>query len=425
MALEIQEYVGGSFSAELVEDDHLLNSINLTEDDHDNTPIAPNSLMVDVEGIHAFPHATRNFTRYMPKCLKNSVPTWTHPYNRPLIKHHNEKNGKIIGRILNAEYKTKGTFSNTPALLFTVNVPGEDAKEDILNGTESTVSIGVIAHDVRCSICGQQLAGGESCGHERGVEYDGETCYWDIYSMEAKGLSYVVVPSDIYAKNRKIYPATETKSGDKTQITESLDETIKKGEQQMAEDNQKELTEAKATISDLEAKVSELTEAKTASEKKVAELTEANQALEAQVTELTEAKATLEEQAKQETALKEGLESALEEAKVARKDSLIEAMQALRKAAGKHELSVDDVKNRCEESISDAIFDLKEELSEKAAATPVAETLAPGSVQDPSLSEGEGEAKGTKEVKESNEFDHIDLQAGLSNLFQSVVSYHK
>ena len=152
MALEIQEYVGGSFSAELVEDDHLLNSMNLTEDDHDNIPIAPNSLMVDVEGIHAFPHATRNFTRYMPKCLKNSVPTWTHPYNRPLIKHHNEKNGKIIGRILNAEYKTKGTFSNTPALLFTVNVPGEDAKEDILNGTESTVSIGVIAHDVRCRI---------------------------------------------------------------------------------------------------------------------------------------------------------------------------------------------------------------------------------------------------------------------------------
>lgn len=42
MALEIQEYVGGGFSAELVEDDHLLNSMNLTEDDHDNIPIAPN-----------------------------------------------------------------------------------------------------------------------------------------------------------------------------------------------------------------------------------------------------------------------------------------------------------------------------------------------------------------------------------------------
>jgi len=427
MAMVIQEYCGDTpgISTSIVEDENLGVGLNVTEADN-TQPIDPNSINVDVEGIHAFPHATRNYTRYMPKCLKGSVPSWTNPYNRPLIKHHNEKDGKIIGRVLNADYITKNTFSGTPALLFTVNVPGEEAKNDIKNGTESTVSIGVIAHDVRCSICGQQLAGGEMCEHERGVTYDGETCYWDIHSMEAKELSYVIVPSDIYAKNRKIYAAT-TKSGEKTQITESLDDSIKKGEQpQMAtEDIQKELTEAKAKITTLEATVSELTEAKAASEKTVTELTEAKTALEKQVAELTEAKATLEQQAKDEAALKEGLESSLEETKVALKSSLAETVQALRKAAGKKELDAEAIKNRSEDSLNDAIMDLKEELGSIGESHQEDTTPDAGSVKDPTLQESEEESAGGVDVNESNENEKLDLEAGLSQLLTGMVSFHK
>ncbi len=427
MAMVIQEYCGDTpgISTSIVEDENLGVGLNVTEADN-TQPIDPNSINVDVEGIHAFPHATRNYTRYMPKCLKGSVPSWTNPYNRPLIKHHNEKDGKIIGRVLNADYITKNTFSGTPALLFTVNVPGEEAKNDIKNGTESTVSIGVIAHDVRCSICGQQLAGGEMCEHERGVTYDGETCYWDIHSMEAKELSYVIVPSDIYAKNRKIYAAT-TKSGEKTQITESLDDSIKKGEQpQMAtEDIQKELTEAKAKITTLEATVSELTEAKAASEKTVTELTEAKTALEKQVAELTEAKATLEQQAKDEAALKEGLESSLEETKVALKSSLAETVQALRKAAGKKELDAEAIKNRSEDSLNDAILDLKEELGSIGESHQEDTTPDAGSVKDPTLQESEEESAGGVDVNESNENEKLDLEAGLSQLLTGMVSFHK
>ena len=428
MAMFIQEFCGDNhgISTSIVEDENLGVGLNVTESGNSPLPIDPNSINVDVEGIHAFPHATRNFTRYMPKCLKNSVESWTNPYNRPLIKHHNEKNGKIIGRVLNAEYVTRQTFSGTPALLFTVNVPGEEAKNEIKNGTESTVSIGVIAHDVRCSICGQQLAGGETCEHERGVTYNGETCYWDIHSMEAKELSYVIVPSDIYAKNRKIYAAT-TKSGEKTQITESLDDSIKKGEQpQMAtEDIQKELTEAKAKITTLEATVSELTEAQKASEKTVTELTEAKSALEKQVAELTEAKATLEQQAKDEAALKEGLESSLEETKVALKNSLVETMQALRKAAGKKELDAETIKNRSEDSLNDAIMDLKEEMSSTEASHQASATPEAGSVKDPTLQEKEEEHASGVQVTESNENEKIDLEAGLSQLLSGMVSFHK
>ena len=428
MAMFIQEFCGDNhgISTSIVEDENLGVGLNVTESGSSQLPIDPNSINVDVEGIHAFPHATRNFTRYMPKCLKNSVESWTNPYNRPLIKHHNEKNGKIIGRVLNAEYVTRQTFSGTPALLFTVNVPGEEAKNEIKNGTESTVSIGVIAHDVRCSICGQQLAGGETCEHERGVTYNGETCYWDIHSMEAKELSYVIVPSDIYAKNRKIYAAT-TKSGEKTQITESLDDSIKKGEQKQmaAEEIQKELTEAKAKITTLEATVSELTEAQKASEKTVTELTEAKSALEKQVAELTEAKATLEQQAKDEAALKEGLESSLEETKVALKNSLVETMQALRKAAGKKELDAETIKNRSEDSLNDAIMDLKEEMSSTEASHQASATPEAGSVKDPTLQEKEEEHASGVQVTESNENEKIDLEAGLSQLLSGMVSFHK
>lgn len=438
MAMVIQEYAGSGFSTEIVEEENLLQDISLKESDETSSPVDPNSLMVDVEGIHAYPHATRNFTRYMPKCLKASVASWTTPYLRPLIKHHNEKDGHIIGRIINAEYKARDTFSGTPALLFTVNVPGEDAKADILNGTESTVSIGVIAHDVRCSICGQQLATGERCEHERGVSYDGETCYWDIHSMEAKELSYVIVPSDIYAKNRKMYSLA--KSGEQTQISECLDDKTEKGETRMSEDTTKALAEAKAKVSTLEAKVTELSEACKKSETTVAELTEAkgkleketsslketNDALQKELTALKEKASNLEAQRKEDAALREGLETALEEAKVARKGSLIETVQALRKAIGKKEMDAEAIKNRSEESLADTILDLKEELSEADKKNDHAEIAqAANSVSSPALAEeAENDPAKNQPLKETAE-KRIDLAAGFQDLLADIISYHK
>ena len=65
--------------------------------------------------------------------------------------------------------------------------------EQIKDGRLKTVSIGVIAHDVRCSICGEQVEiideyGNTACGHSKGNVYDDQVCYWKIYKMEAKEL---------------------------------------------------------------------------------------------------------------------------------------------------------------------------------------------------------------------------------------------
>ena len=340
MAMMIREYVDGEGFYSNIGDYH--EPLNITEADN-TSKVDPNSLMVDIEAIHAYPHVTRNYTRYMPKCLKESVPTWTQPYLRPLIKHHNEANGDIIGRVYNAEYKTKNTLSGTPALLFTVNVPNKQAKEDVQNGLLDTVSIGVIASDVRCSICGQQLAGGDMCEHERGVTYkvDGENklCTWDLYSIEAKEVSYVVVPSDIYAKNIAFYPASKTSK--KSNITESLDNTItNKGDKTMAEPENKDITlqEATAKVSELTAKVTELEEAKGKADAKVTELTEAKKASDDKVTELIKEKSALEKQVKEAAELKDGLENAVADTKAQLKESMINTLQAMRVVVGKNQI---------------------------------------------------------------------------------------
>lgn len=165
--------------------------------------LAPDSLMVDIEGIHEV--LTVNNNLYEADCLKKSVPRWTYPYERPVIMHHNEEDGTIIGRIKKAEFLEKSSRTNGPGLLFTTNIGNPKGIEGVKNGTLATVSIGAIVYDLRCSICGKNLAEEGECEHRKGVTYDDKLCYWIVKDMEPKELSYVIVPSDKYAHNVKVY----------------------------------------------------------------------------------------------------------------------------------------------------------------------------------------------------------------------------
>lgn len=211
MAIYLQEYFGAQ--------EKLINesfSTDLTES-HVQTYIDENSLMVDIEAIHS--KITRNCTYYSPTCLKDSVPYWTNPYEIPVIMHHNEKDGQIIGRVKSAEYTETDTRSGTSALILTANIGNEEGKKGIKDGTLSTVSIGVIAHELTCSICGANLAE-EACEHERGEYYEGKLCYWIINKMEPKEVSYVIVPSDKFAHNIRVYDAVKKK---KSEVKESME----------------------------------------------------------------------------------------------------------------------------------------------------------------------------------------------------------
>ena len=167
-----------------------------------SSAVSPNSINVDIEGIHSV--VTRNYTYYTPDCLKKSIPYWTSPYEKPVIMHHNDKDGIQIGRIKSVEYLEKSR-AGMPGLLFTVNIGDEAGIKGVKNGTLSTVSLGAIIHKATCSICGQNIASEGECEHKRGRYYDEKLCYWIMEDMEPKELSYVIVPSDKYANTVKIY----------------------------------------------------------------------------------------------------------------------------------------------------------------------------------------------------------------------------
>lgn len=167
-----------------------------------SSAMSPDSIMVDIEGIHSI--VTRNFTYYTPECLKKSAPYWTTPYERPVIMHHNDRDGVQIGRVKVAEFLEE-TRAKVPGLLFTCNIGDEAGIKGVKNGTLSTVSLGAVIHKATCSICGQNIAAEGECEHQRGRKYDGKLCYWLMEEMEPKELSYVIVPSDRYANTIRIY----------------------------------------------------------------------------------------------------------------------------------------------------------------------------------------------------------------------------
>lgn len=392
-----------------------------------NSVIDPNSIMVEIEGIHAAPFATRNYTRYTPNCLKKSVASWTNPYRRPLIKHHNEEDGEIIGRICEAKYITKNTRSETPALLFTVNIPGEQAKADVKSGLLETTSIGVIAHSVKCSICGQELANGETCEHERGAIYNGETCYWDIHEMEAKELSYVIVPSDMYAKNIDIYPATASNSKVKA-FAESLNQDLNltKGDiTDMPEDLKVKLQESEAKVTALTQEVTELKEAATQTSEKIAELEKTNsdlttvkESLEQELEGLKTEKDDLTQKMTEAAQMREGLEAQVAEVKAELKEALVQNFVTMREALGHSDVDVEAVKNRSEESIKDSISDLSKDFKESLTKKDKDISNLGNTLQNPSLKESEDK----KDVKE---VETVDLKEQFYNIFSDILNTHK
>lgn len=389
--------------------------------------IDPNSIMVEIEGIHAAPFATRNYTRYTPNCLKKSVASWTNPYRRPLIKHHNEEDGEIIGRICEAKYITKNTRSETPALLFTVNIPGEQAKADVKSGLLETTSIGVIAHSVKCSICGQELANGETCEHERGAIYNGETCYWDIHEMEAKELSYVIVPSDMYAKNIDIYPATASNSKVKA-FAESLNQDLNltKGDiTDMPEDLKVKLQESEAKVTALTQEVTGLKEAATQTSEKIAELEKTNsdlttvkESLEQELEGLKTEKDDLTQKMTEAAQMREGLEAQVAEVKAELKEALVQNFVTMREALGHSDVDVEAVKNRSEESIKDSISDLSKDFKESLIKKDKDISNLGNTLQNPSLKESE-------EKKDVKEVETVDLKEQFYNIFSDILNTHK
>ena len=206
-------------------------------------------IVVEIEAIHSEPYVTGNSTMYTVKGIQESIPKWTKPYNIPVIKHHNDSDGDIIGRVIDAKIKDSVLVPGTKALVLTADIIESEAKEGVRTGLLQTVSIGGRTNDVRCSICGADMKN-DPCDHIRGQVYEGQVCIWMINAVTPDEVSYVIVPSDKNAKNIKIHydDSADTKvsesAGNVREAQTELPDFIKGEEEVSISESQKEETEA-------------------------------------------------------------------------------------------------------------------------------------------------------------------------------------
>lgn len=331
-------------------------------------------LIVEIEAVHAYPFVTRNNTRYSFQGLEASLSEWTHPYNIPIIMHHNDQDGQIIGRAIDARLGDSERLIGSKALFITAEILDDDAQKNIKSGLLSTVSIGMTGHDVRCSICGQDLNEG-TCEHVRGEKYDGQTCCWDFISMSPIELSYVIVPSDKYAKNIKVYDNGEYEKQDHTpnnlsipqqgetgtniRANESMEKEKLTVEEPKTEVEGKESTEEVKTekVETPEVEKTETPEIK-GEEKteieelkgQIAELIKANETLATKVSNLTDDLLAYKSEARKETAsLIEG------------KEKLEEALKSVQEVKD----GFDAFKTESEEKVKTEIASMKESFEDK------------------------------------------------------------
>lgn len=438
---------------------------NLTEAaNHKNykSTIKKGHIIQIIEGIHAGP--TSNFTWYTANCLKKSVESWTKPYNKPLILHHNEKDGVTIGRIINVEYITTDTRSGTPALIFTCHVSDLSAIEQIKDGRFVTVSIGGLVNEARCSICGKEIEIDENdeslCGHNKGQVYDNKTCYWMIEDMTAKELSYVNVPADMYAHNLETIDADEylkrqeakgfkinegIDNDMKFKITESedlkvkenslkgkaIDEELKAEKIEPAKKEEKEEVKAETPKEPEVEKTEEPVEKEAKEEPKVDERDEKIKDLETKLEEankiIEETKATLkkaiadldskEVELKAEVELKESIETQVIDLKMQLRESIESEVINLRKALNKSVIAKESLAARSEESLKDSILDLKEELNSNESLK------LTESIKNPLNSEKNKNIKeSTVKEKKSNGNINVEESLDISKEFEGIFS---
>lgn len=420
--IEIKEYMGWNNKDVQIKE----SAINVLENIpayKSNDPICENSLMVDVEGIHV--GLTRNYTYYTENALKSSIHSWTKPYAKPVIMHHNEKDGRIIGRVKSVVFKAEKTRSGTPALVFTINVPDKEGKEQILDGRLSTTSIGIIAKKVNCSICSQDICADGECEHERGTVYDGNLCYWIIDEMEAKELSYVIVPSDKYAHNIKIYYASTNKeikeSQGEVEKMEDLKQGIDKKEDieikptgEIIIENPKEEPKIEEPLKEEDTKIDEpkIEDTKTEDQKDedLKLLEDTIQELKVVIAELRAQLTTKTSELEKEIGLRESIETKLIKFEMQEKEELVQKVISLRESANKPLIEKDILLSRTKESLIDAVSDLTEEVNtnkklevegNKEDLSQIQESTNPTLIKD--------KEKNEVDVKEEKKASNIDV----------------
>lgn len=458
MALEVREEVSAVIFYKNVEGMNAQESVApVLSFQPVSSAMSPDSIMVDIEGIHSI--VTRNFTYYTPECLKKSVPLWTSPYERPVIMHHNDKDGVQIGRIKAVEY-VEETRAKSPGLLFTCNIGDDAGIKGVKNGTLSTVSLGAVIHKATCSICGQNIATEGECEHQRGRRYEGKLCYWNMEEMEPKELSYVIVPSDRYANTIRIYKPKDLGAKEsyneggneesmgifdnidltltEPEVQESVEEQVVEEVEVQEAEQQQEQEEAKVeeVVVEEEPKVEVKEEPKQEPEKEEEAKEEepkekgiddmSKEELADKCKELIKLVAGLQDDVKylrnklnEERGVKEALELEVLKMKQVQKMHLAEQVVSLRKELGLREEAIDDLMMMSEESLNSSIktfMEFKESNTFNVNTLPKIESKAlVDEKEDNTIKESSNE-----DLNKNN--SNIDYESQLNNWLKNMTN---
>jgi hypothetical protein len=185
---------------------------------------------------------------YSVKGQQKGIASLTNPYNKPIIRHHDQSTdpiGRFIGgewQDLESEYMSilkndlsafnslRHAFdSDEPEYMYKslkqfgllknkdwtglgrmrvqANITDKDAIEKFLDGRYLTFSAGSSTNRHVCSICNEDWALSGPCEHSHGRDYDGETCVFVCGDFEVIEGSVVTTPADTLSQVISIHRA--------------------------------------------------------------------------------------------------------------------------------------------------------------------------------------------------------------------------
>jgi hypothetical protein len=279
----------------------------------------PNKILTVVEGIHNI--TTKNSMKYPADKLEGGAPSWTEPYNKPVLKNHDDYTDPL-GRVVAQKFTKSQINTELWTIRMALEITDPDTIERVLDGRYKTLSIGGSTDSAVCSICSKDIIQDGFCGHWKGRTYEVEgrgkvKAFWTAGNLEFDEISFVNMPADTNAQI--IIPDASKKRGEGTKesvegrsesvenILDDLDRLADSsnpapvipevpvqenaGDPPAADPAQVPVVENVKTLEELTAEVKTLTDRAEAAEGKVTELEGEKKSLSEKVTEL-EAKVT-------------------------------------------------------------------------------------------------------------------------------------
>lgn len=172
-------------------------------------------LIVELASIHA--GITANFNQYDADELEKAIPSWTTPYPKPIILHHNPET-EPMGRVISARMEKEE--DGTPFTMLQVAITDPAAIQKIQDKRYLTGSVGGKAEEALCSVCGKDwvaasMATGAPCKHVRGRMYEGQLASLNMKGIGFKEYSFVNMPADQRSSIRLLSTTMESESNAK------------------------------------------------------------------------------------------------------------------------------------------------------------------------------------------------------------------